>query len=142
MFARSHAARAKKASKDTKNFRIMQILLFFLCTYARTNLFLPTHPCKRTDLYTIYNFSTIRQPTYKTEIFRTFQHNYLQISFLFRNFAAILISSNMKRPVFREYKSTEECIEAFERMLHLREEWEEKVRQREIELGIYNEAVC
>ena len=48
----------------------------------------------------------------------------------------------MKRPVFREYKTTEECVEAFERMLHLREEWEEKVRQREIELGIYNEAVC
>lgn len=58
-----------------------------------------------------------------------------------RIFAGDLNSTIMKRPIFREYKTQEECIEAFEKMLHLREEWEEKVRQREIELGIYNEAV-
>ena len=48
----------------------------------------------------------------------------------------------MDRPVFREYKTPEERADAFRRMIHLREEWEAHVIQREKELGIYNEVVC
>ena len=35
----------------------------------------------------------------------------------------------MDRPVFREYKTPEERVAAFERWIHLREEWEEHIRQ-------------
>lgn len=47
----------------------------------------------------------------------------------------------MDRPVFIKYNTPQERAEAFRRMIHLREEWEEQVRQREIELGIYDEAL-
>ena len=47
----------------------------------------------------------------------------------------------MDKPVFKKFNSREERIAAFERWIHLREEWEEHIRQREIELGIYDEAL-
>ena len=48
----------------------------------------------------------------------------------------------MDRPVFKKFNTPEEAAAAFERWIHLREEWEEHIRQREIELGIYDEAIC
>ena len=47
----------------------------------------------------------------------------------------------MDRPVFREYKTPQERAAMFEKWIHLREEWEAHVIQREKELGIYNEPV-
>ena len=35
----------------------------------------------------------------------------------------------MDRPVFKEYKTPQERAAAFRRMIHLREEWEEHIRQ-------------
>lgn len=51
------------------------------------------------------------------------------------------IRSSMNRPVFREYKTPAERAAMFEKWIHLREEWEAHVIQREKELGIYNEVV-
>ena len=48
----------------------------------------------------------------------------------------------MDKPVFIKYNTPEEKAAAFERWIHMREEWEEHIRQREKELGIYDEAVC
>ena len=42
----------------------------------------------------------------------------------------------MKRPVFKKFNTPEESAAVFERWIHQREEWEEMVRQREMELGI------
>ena len=47
----------------------------------------------------------------------------------------------MDKPVFKQFNTPEEAAAIFERWIHLREEWEEHVRQREIELGIYDEAL-
>ena len=48
----------------------------------------------------------------------------------------------MDRPVFKKFNTPEEAAAAFERWIHLREEWEAQIRQLEIELGIYDEAIC
>ena len=48
----------------------------------------------------------------------------------------------MGKPVLKKFNTPEEAAAAFERWIHLREEWEEHIRQREIELGIYDEAIC
>lgn len=47
----------------------------------------------------------------------------------------------MSKPIFIKYNTPQERAEAFRKMIHLREEWEEHVRQREIELGLHDEAV-
>ena len=42
----------------------------------------------------------------------------------------------MASPVLKRYDTPEEKAAVFEKWIHLREEWEAHVRQREIELGI------
>ena len=42
----------------------------------------------------------------------------------------------MASPVLKRYNTPEEKAAVFEKWIHLREEWEAHVRQREIELGI------
>ena len=59
-----------------------------------------------------------------------------------RKVAKITKISIMSKPVFKKFNTPEEAAAAFERWIHLREEWEEQIRQREIELGIYDEAIC
>lgn len=48
----------------------------------------------------------------------------------------------MDRPVFKKINTPEEAAAVFERWIHQREKWEAQIRQREIELGIYDEAIC
>ena len=45
------------------------------------------------------------------------------------NFAAQKVCKVMDKPIFIEYKTPEERAAAFRRMIHLREEWEEHIRQ-------------
>ena len=48
----------------------------------------------------------------------------------------------MDKPIFKKINTPEEAAALFERWIHQREEWEAQIRQREIELGIYDEAIC
>ena len=72
----------------------------------------------------------------KRHFFVHFLLKYLQISLFFRNFAADYKITIMASPVIKRYNTPEEKAAVFEKWIHLREEWEAHVRQREIELGI------
>ena len=48
----------------------------------------------------------------------------------------------MSMPIHKKINTPEEVAAAFERWIHLQEEWEEHIHQRKIELGIYDEAIC
>ena len=61
---------------------------------------------------------------------------HLQMSNFFRTFVADLKITIMASPVLKRYNTPEEKAAVFEKWIHLREEWEAHVRQREIELGI------
>ena len=54
---------------------------------------------------------------------------FLRISKIISNFAAQNVCKGMDKPIFIEYKTPEERAAAFRRMIHLREEWEEHIRQ-------------
>ena len=40
-----------------------------------------------------------------------------------------MYAKEMNKPIFKQYNTPEERAEAFRRMIHLREEWEEHIRQ-------------
>ncbi len=53
----------------------------------------------------------------------------MRISEKSSTFAAKKLTIIMDRPIFIEYNTPEERADAFRRMIHLREEWEEHIRQ-------------
>ena len=109
---RTRALARKKQAKIRKSFQTRKLSYSFYAHTRAQTYFCQLVLANALNYIPFTPFPLLHPPICKTEIFHTFRHNYLQMSIIFRNFAAKCLNTSVMEATMRTVQVTLPAVDA------------------------------